>query len=85
MSEINERVAILEARMERMESDIMGLFDIIRKHMEHEDKVTDEIRDSINEIATTQKTSKSFIGGVVFVVSGLWAAITLLFSLKGWK
>lgn len=78
--------------MDRFEKDVSGLFEIIRRHMEHEEIVTDKmdkrlesLDEKIDELTTTQKTNKSFIAGVVFIVSCLWAGVTMLFSLKGWK
>lgn len=66
-----------DLRLETLEHTVQA---IIEKMEEHEDKGKsrmDEILSKLNRLEGQLATSKSFIGGVVFILSCLWAVFTL--------
>lgn len=87
----DERIAVLEAKLDRNEKDITNLFDfirdieeIIRAHMEKEENDRGQLIDRLSGIENGINKQKSFIGGVIFSVTSLWAIITsaIYFILK---
>jgi len=83
----DERIAVLEAKLERNELDITKLFDFIRQHMEQEEKDRVIFLSKLGRIDNTIKNQKSFVGGIVFAVSGAWvvgcAVAYWVFKIKG--
>lgn len=83
----DERIAVLEAKLERNELDITKLFDFLRDHMEKEEKDRAEFLEKLGDIDTIIKKQKSFLGGVVFAISAVWAIVTgvlyWVFKIKG--
>jgi len=83
----DERIAVLEAKLERNETDITKLFDFLRDHMEKEEHDRAEFLKMLAEIDTVIKKQKSFLGGVVFAISSVWAIVTgilyWVFKMKG--
>ena len=69
-------MAVLEAKLDRNEKDITKLFDFIRDHMEREERDREKFLSQLTAIKTTITTQKSFVGGVIFAVTSLWAVIT---------
>jgi len=83
----DERIAVLEAKLERNEIDITKLFDFLRDHMEKEEKDRHEFLEKLGDIDLMIKKQKSFLGGVVFAISSVWAIVTgvlyWVFKIKG--
>jgi len=77
MSGLEERVAVLESLAERASKDTSALFEMLRKHMEKEETDRDALLAALNQIRIQQQKQKSFVGGIVFTVSSLWAVILL--------
>ena len=71
-----ERLAVLESKLDRNEKDITKLFDFIRAHMDREERDRADFLDQLTAIKTTINTQKSFVGGMIFAVTSLWAVIT---------
>ena len=72
----DERIAVLEAKLDRNERDVTNLFDFIREHMEREEEDRVKFLGHFNELESKLDRQKSFIGGVIFAVTSLWAIIT---------
>jgi hypothetical protein len=68
MSDNQERIAVLETKMEAVHEDNAKTLRMFREHMEKEDSRWEEIQ-------RNTARQKGFLGGVVFVISALWAAI----------
>lgn len=66
MSSVEERVAVLETLAERAEEDKERLFALLAN-----------ANKSLDAITVTQQKQKSFVGGVVFTVSSVWALVAL--------
>jgi len=78
----DERIAVLEAKLERNEVDITKLFDFIREHMDREEKDRELFLRELSDIRGTIKNQKSFVGGMIFTISAIWivgSAIVLWF------
>lgn len=75
MTEITERVAVLEAGMIRNQKDITEIFKVMREHMEKEEADRVVMIDLISDIKQRQLSQKSFVGGIVISVSGIWAVL----------
>lgn len=71
---IAERVAVLEAQREQTSKDIDALHGLLRKSIYEGELERDELKTLVGSIKETQTQQKSFLGGVVFVISSLWAA-----------
>ena len=78
-----ERIAVLEATVERSQKDVQELFQMnrdlytfIREHMEKEE-------DRIDEIMKALTSYKGTIGGVILAFTGISAAIMFLVNLWG--
>lgn len=65
MESNDERIAVLETKLERMQSDQADLFRILREHMEMEEARWEQIR-------TYMSRQKGFLAGIVFITSALW-------------
>jgi len=77
MSDSVERIAVLEANQKRIQEDLMKLFQFQKDYMKEENERWGIIQ---NHMAK----QKGFIGGIVLVVSSIWAIImTGLHFLKG--
>ena len=63
-----ERIAVLETEMKAVHEDNKKILQIFKEHMEKEDSRWEEIQ-------RNTARQKGFLGGVVFVISALWAAI----------
>jgi len=72
-----ERLAVLEAKLERNEKDITALFKLIREHMKKEEQDRLEFLAKVNETNELLAKQKSFVGGMVFAISSVWAVIAL--------
>jgi len=81
MKDISERVAVLESLSERNQSDITNLFALIRTHMEKEEEDRKELKGMITGIISVQSRQKSFVGGVIFAVSAIWAFAAAVWTL----
>jgi hypothetical protein len=68
MAEQVERIAVLEAKVELYQKDLREIKTIITDHMEEEDARWEIIQ---NHMAK----QKGFIGGIVLVVSSIWAIV----------
>ena len=73
-----ERIASLEAKLDRNERDIVALFEFIRKHMEKEDKHNETLMAHISKIEGRMDKQKNFVGGIVFTVSSLWFVVAAI-------
>lgn len=76
-----ERVAKLEADyihinedLHELRSDIKGLVQFIKEHMQKEEEDRQVFLKELQEIKTAQAKMKSFWSGITFTVSMLWAA-----------
>ncbi len=76
---LEERMAVVESENKRTKEDVDTLYKFIRDHMEKEERVTAGIQKSINEINILFSKQRSFVGGIVFTVSGVWAFFGGLF------
>jgi len=75
MSSNEERIAVLESLAKRQNLDISALFTALRDHMDKEDRDRKELMENIAEIKDSQHRQKSFVGGVIFAVSSVWALL----------
>jgi len=73
-----ERIAALEAKLDRNERDITALFKVIRDHMNREDDHNKILLSHISKIESRMDKQKSFVGGIVFTVSSLWFVIAAI-------
>lgn len=72
---VNERLAVLEVGVESHEAHYAERFDSIAKAIEGMNARLDSIDAKLSR-------QKGFIGGVVFVVSAVWALIATFAKLK---
>ena len=70
-----ERIAALEAKLDRSERDIAALFEFIREHMKREDKHNEALMSHISKIEGRMDKQKNFVGGIVFTVSSIWFVV----------
>lgn len=68
MPEQSERIAVLEANQKRIQEDLIKLFQFQKDYMEEQDARWEIIQ---NHMAK----QKGFIGGIVLVVSSIWAIV----------
>lgn len=73
---IEERIAILEAKLDRNERDITSLFDFMREHMRKEEEDRELLLKQIHSINEKLSNQRSFWGGIVFAISVLSALIS---------
>jgi hypothetical protein len=66
MTDLNERVAIVETRLESIEATL-------NTHFTEDEERMDKITIKLEELSQQLNASKSFIGGVVFILSCIWA------------
>jgi len=85
MSSLEERVAVLESLVERNQNDTTALFTMLREHMKKEDDDRELFLTELSNIRIMQQKQKSFVGGVVFTVSSVWAFLvgSLMFLRSG--
>lgn len=83
MATSEERLAVLESKDDRRASDISALFTLIRTHMEKEEEDRQVLIKELVAIKVTQQRQKSFVGGIVFTISAVWAAaLAIVFYIK---
>ena len=68
MSDLEERVAVLETLVEVQSEDHREILAVFKAHMEKEDQ-------RWTEIQKNTARQKGFIGGAVFIISAMWAAV----------
>jgi hypothetical protein len=89
---MHERVAVLESRQLRIESDITKLFEFMREHAEEDRREIGEVKqlitqqnqaltDAVSEVKSIVEKRKVFVGGVIFAVSGIVAFVTFIVNL----
>ena len=79
----NERMAVMENELKHYKEDVSNLFKLVREHIQKDnehivksDSDRQEMMKVIAAIRTENTKNKSFIGGVVFAATGMWAVIT---------
>jgi len=85
---MKERVAVLESKMVRVSSDVDKIFLLIRKQIQNETifqkKYMIEMSKLIGKIGALKSkidSQRSFVGGIIFAVSGMWA---VFLTAVGW-
>ena len=73
-----ERIAALEAKLDRNERDITSLFEFIREHMKREDEHNAVLMTHISKMESRMDKQKSFVGGIVFTVSSIWFVVAAI-------
>jgi len=79
---LEERVAVSEAHNKRTYEDINELYNLIREHMAKEERERKDLTKLISDISAQQRKQRSFVGGIIFTVSALWA---VALAAIGWK
>lgn len=74
--DINERLAVLEARQSRTETDVTELFKFFRDHMEKEEQMNDQFLALIADINQKLNSQKSFWAGMLFAFTGIASFIS---------
>lgn len=72
--DLEARVAVMEAELQHLKTDITELVKFVREHMEEEEKDRKILIQELNDIKTAQAKMKSFWAGITFTVSMVWAA-----------
>lgn len=67
---IDARVAIVETKLDKMDSDL-------KEHETKDEERMSEINKKLEDLSSQLVRSKSFIGGIVFIISCLWAVVVL--------
>lgn len=73
---VEERLAVLEQIAKDNKEDIDELFSVIRRHMEQEEKDRIVLMKQLNDLTIADAKQKSFVGGIVFTITAVWALIT---------
>ncbi len=77
MNDETERLAVLETKMNSLEDKCQEINEREEQHMKQIYLSWDKLNEAIQNVATQIKVSKSFIGGIVFVISALWALVVV--------
>ena len=78
VSTVDERVAVLEARMTMLAEQIATLSALLREHMLREEATTQELRDSIAAVQRSLSGWRGVAAGAGLVVSAVWTAALAL-------
>ncbi len=79
-SSMKERLAVLESEMRRTRNDVDRIFSLIREQIKNEtsfqkkylEKMS-QLMGKINSLENKINNQRSFVGGIIFAVSGMWA------------
>ena len=73
MAQVEERIAVLEAEKMQLKEDVDQLYTFFREHMEKEEDYQRLNMSEIHAINNKLDSQKSFVGGIITAVSGIWA------------
>lgn len=75
MSEHDEKLGRLAQKIDSLE-------DALLEHMEKESVDREKIEASLKSLHDTLTKYKGFVGGVIFVVSAIWAVVAVFLKFK---
>lgn len=76
------KMPLPEERLARLEAKQEVLLQAIKDHMEKEERDREILMGELNELKRQAAKQKGFIGGVIFVVSAIWAVVLAIFKFK---
>lgn len=85
MANVEKRLVTLEVLQQHTTEHIIGLESLVKEHMAKEEIDRKEIIKKLATMELARSGDRKFIGGIVFTVSCLWAAILAAIELlKFW-
>jgi len=87
MSDIEQRLTVLETKQDRILADLKEHTHQLGTHIHDDNEVQQAMLAKLTSIETTQAKQKGFWGGVLFAASAFWAVLggvlTFWFKTKG--
>ena len=75
------QVAVLESIVERTQSDMNELAELLKEHMRKEEEERKDLMNLLAAISKEQEKYKNFIGGIIITVSAIFTVGGAIFGL----